>query len=205
MLVDESESGEEIRVLCYLEHSIQDARSDAAGRRRVVSRRMQFVDLDAAGHVRSAGDAPYLDLRPIADDERPLVQSAVESQGWLREKLEDRALLLRRPGDWRRRTSGRCKSRKEAWVDKTVAAVKDRLTKEITYWDTRAAHLSEQERAGRVFAKVNSQKSDAATGRFCRRASRSDSPSWSKNAAWRPWLPSWSAARSSYRWVCWRS
>ena len=46
--------------------------------------------------------------------------------------------------------------RKEELVDKTTAAVKDRLTQEIRYWDHRAIELKEQELAGRVNARLNS-------------------------------------------------
>jgi hypothetical protein len=35
-------------------------------------------------------------------------------------------------------------------------AVKERLTKEINYWDQRAIVLSQQEAAGKVNAKINS-------------------------------------------------
>jgi superfamily II DNA/RNA helicase len=38
ILIDESDPGEEARALVYLEHSIQDARTDRTGNRRVVSR-----------------------------------------------------------------------------------------------------------------------------------------------------------------------
>lgn len=44
------------------------------------------------------------------------------------------------------------KSRKEAWADKTMAAVKERLTVEINYWDHRAEQLKQQEAAGKVNA-----------------------------------------------------
>ena len=39
-----------------------------------------------------------------------------------------------------------------------MAAVKDRLTKEINYWDHRANQLKDQELAGKVNAKINSGK-----------------------------------------------
>ena len=44
--------------------------------RRVISRQLQFVEIDEAGQVRAAGYAPYLDYRPLADDERSLVTEA---------------------------------------------------------------------------------------------------------------------------------
>jgi hypothetical protein len=54
-----------------------------------------------------------------------------------------------------------------------MAAVKDRLTKEITYWDHRANQLKDQELAGRVNAKINSgkarQRADELQARLQRR------------------------------------
>jgi predicted transcriptional regulator len=43
-------------------------------------------------------------------------------------------------------------------VDKTRSAVKERLTKEINYWDHWAHELKELELAGRVNARINSAK-----------------------------------------------
>ena len=45
---------------------------------------------------------------------------------------------------------------KLALIAKTEAAVKERLTKEITYWDHRAEQLKLQEQAGRLNARLNS-------------------------------------------------
>src|SRR5205085_482291 len=49
------------------------------------------------------------------------------------------------------------KRRKEELIAKTIAAVKDRLTKEIVYWDHRAEELKAQEQAGRT-PRLNSAK-----------------------------------------------
>jgi len=63
--------------------------------------------------------------------------------------------------------------RKEELLDKTKAAVQERLTKEINYWDHRATQLKDQELAGKVNAKLNSglarQRADELTGRLQRR------------------------------------
>ena len=45
---------------------------------------------------------------------------------------------------------------KVALIAKTEVAVKDRLTKEITYWDHRAEQLKLQEQAGKTGARLNS-------------------------------------------------
>ncbi|MGA7616257.1 MAG: DUF3883 domain-containing protein [Thermoanaerobaculia bacterium] len=50
------------------------------------------------------------------------------------------------------------KTRNEAFTTKAMAAVKERLTKEITYWDNRAQQLKDQELAGKSNAKLNSGK-----------------------------------------------
>ena len=63
--------------------------------------------------------------------------------------------------------------RKEELIDKTKAAVQDRLTKEINYWDHRGTKLREQEQAGKVNAKLNSalarQRADELTARLQKR------------------------------------
>ena len=58
-------------------------------------------------------------------------------------------------------------------MTRTMAAVKDRLTKEITYWDHRANQLKDQELAGKTNAKINSgkarQRADELQARLQRR------------------------------------
>jgi superfamily II DNA or RNA helicase len=147
ILVNPHDTSENIRILSYLEHTIQDARIDRSGNRRVISRQLQFVELDSRGQARTAGYAPYLDYRPLADDESALI-TPLPDQGWLQGDMEGQALAYAVdtlvPGhlaDVRRR--------REALVAKTMAAVKERLTKEIAYWDHRAEELKAQEAAGR--------------------------------------------------------
>ncbi|PIP36626.1 MAG: RNA helicase [Desulfobacterales bacterium CG23_combo_of_CG06-09_8_20_14_all_52_9] len=156
ILIDESDMGEEVRALVYLEHSIQDARTDRGGNRRVVSRQIQFAEVTETGNVRGAGYAPYLDYRPPAESEALLIRQ-MEQPGWIANEIESRALgyavqyLV--PTHLQE-----VKSRKEALVDKTMAAVKERLTTEINYWDHRAEQLKQQELAGRVNARINSAR-----------------------------------------------
>jgi SNF2 family DNA or RNA helicase len=173
VLVDENDPGEEVRALVYLEHSIQDARTDRNGRRRVVSRRMQYVEINGTGQTIGAGYAPYLDYRPLEESEKPLVESTIDNLG-LREDIESKAtsyaiahLVSQHRNEVR--------ERKEELVEKTVRAVKDRLTKEINYWDQRAADLRLQEEAGKPNAKLNSakaqQRADELAARLQRRLS----------------------------------
>ncbi|MDD3553579.1 MAG: helicase-related protein [Deltaproteobacteria bacterium] len=156
ILIDDNSPDEDVRVLIYIEHSIQDARTDRTGNRRVVSRQLQFVEVTAFGEVRGAGYAPYLDYRPSTESELALIRQ-MEEPGWLKNGIESRALdyavqnLV--PSHLQE-----VKGRKERLIDKTMAAVKERLTSEISYWDHRAEQLKQQEMAGRVNAKINSAK-----------------------------------------------
>ncbi len=171
VLIDDTDPGEQPRTLLYLEHAIQDARTDRAGNRRVVSKRLQFVEIDADGDAVNAGPAPYLDYRPPTDEEAKAL-STMPMPAWIRGDLESRAMeyaaihMVPQHLDEVRR-------RKEELLDKTKAAVQDRLTKEINYWDHRAAQLKDQELAGKVNAKLNSglarQRADELTARLQRR------------------------------------
>ncbi len=171
VLVDEKDSSEHARVLVFLQHSIQDARTDRTGQRRVMSRRFQFMEIDDSGATRAAGYAPYLDYRPLNDDEKALVDT-FEEPDWASSDLEAKVLeyaaehlVPEHLGEVRRR--------KEEIVDKTMKAVKDRLTKEINYWDHRAEELKLQELAGKTNAKLNSaqarERADALTARLQKR------------------------------------
>ncbi|PLS83460.1 MAG: hypothetical protein CYG60_21920, partial [Actinobacteria bacterium] len=59
-------------------HAVQDGVEERDGRQRVVSKRLQFVEIDAEGRVSSPGPAPYLDYRPLDDGERPLLSGLLE-------------------------------------------------------------------------------------------------------------------------------
>ncbi|TYO92796.1 helicase-related protein [Desulfallas thermosapovorans] len=153
VFIDEKDPGTEPRALIYLEHSVVDGRI-AAGGRRVVSRQMQFVEIDRQNQAHHAGYAPYLDYRPITTHEVPLIQS-LDLNNWLRDTLEN-ASINYAIGHMVPNHLAEVKQRKEELVNKTIMAVKDRLTKEIAYWDHRAEELLSQEQAGKVNARLNS-------------------------------------------------
>ena len=91
VLVDERDTGTRPRVLFYLEHAIQDASLTRAGERRVISKRMLYVELDADGTMRHVHYAPYLDYRPLADGE-PGVDAILERPecAWITANLSRR-------------------------------------------------------------------------------------------------------------------
>ena len=110
---------------------------------------MLYVEMDADGNARHVHYAPYLDYRPLAAGE-PGVEAILVATRMCVDR--PRALSRRRRVTRSRRscrsTSPRCGSRKLELIAKTEAAVKDRLTKEITYWDHRAEQLKLQEQVG---------------------------------------------------------
>ena len=159
ILVDPNDTEETVRSLVYLDHSIQDARTTPDGRQRVVSRRMQYVEIDETGNAYSAGYAPYLDYRPLTAPEQQLIAPIVKDLG-LRQDLEDRATSYAIANLVSPHLQ-ELRQRKEELIDKTLVAVKDRLTKEINYWDCRAIELHDREVQGKVNAKLNSAKARA--------------------------------------------
>jgi superfamily II DNA or RNA helicase len=155
ILVDPDEACETPRVLFYLDSHLQDGRRDSAGVRRVVSREMHFLEVYPDGTVRNAGPAPYLDYRPLEAQEQSAVAPILE-EPWLKKAHNDIitefAVSKLVPEHLHR-----VKARKEEHTLKAMAAVKDRLTKEITYWDHRSEELRLQEQAGKT-PRLNSAK-----------------------------------------------
>jgi len=156
VLVDERDEGTRPHVMFYLEHAVQDASLTRSGERRVISKRMLYVDIDADGATNHVHYAPYLDYRPLAENEPDLeaILDRPECE-WITRELEQKA-QGHAVGHIVPEHLGEMRSDKLALIGKTEAAVKDRLTKEITYWDHRAEQLKLQEQAGKSSARLNS-------------------------------------------------
>ena len=156
VLIDERDEGDRPRVLFYLEHAIQDASLTRTGNRRVVSKRMLYVELDADGVTRHVHYAPYLDYRPLCDDDPDVASILDRSEcAWIDRDMEKQAqsyAVARVVPEH----LAEVRDTRLALIAKTEAAVKDRLTKEITYWDHRAEQLKAQEQAGKTGARLNS-------------------------------------------------
>src|SRR5262249_46174809 len=136
VLIDPTDNGETVRALFYLDHKVFDARTDKHGNKRVISRQMQFVEIDADGNVSAA---PYLDYQPIPSEQRTLVDDHLMAR-WLTADLEPSVtgyatthLALKHLSE--------VKERKLRLIQRTREAVYERLTKEIMYLDGRAAQI----------------------------------------------------------------
>ncbi len=162
------------RVLFSIEHALQDAGVTRAGARRVVSKRVLYVELDNDRVTRHLHYAPYLDYRPLADGGpagrvgrrrapgrggggEPAVDAFLERPecAWIGRDLEP-APPAYAGGDVVPEHLAEVRAARPTLIDKTEAAVKDRLTKEISYWDHRAAQLALEKGAGKTGARLNS-------------------------------------------------
>jgi superfamily II DNA or RNA helicase len=173
VLVDVRDEGTRPRVLFYLEHAIQDASITRTGERRIISKRMLYVELSADGHTRHMQYAPYLDFRPLADDDPALDEIFSRPEcAWVSRELEQKAQNHAVVHVVPEHLSEVRDDRLDL-IAKTEAAVKERLTKEITYWDHRAEELKLQEQAGKPNARLNSgearKRADALQGRLQKR------------------------------------
>ncbi|MGI2324742.1 MULTISPECIES: helicase-related protein [unclassified Methylococcus] len=167
VLVDPSDMGLTPRVCFIIDHSVKEGADPA----RVVSRRMQFVSLfpsppeggegqgEGGLKAENAGWAPHLDLEPLAPADMALIEDVLaapwlntplplgEGQG-VRANLEQLALahasthLVPEHFD-------EVRARREKMVDKTLAAVHERLVKEINFWSDRYIKLQDDIAAGK--------------------------------------------------------
>ncbi|KAA6184259.1 DUF3883 domain-containing protein [Thiohalocapsa marina] len=141
VLIDPADEGEEPALLFLLTHEIK------SGDGTVLSKRLQFVRVGPDGAASFAGWAPHLDLEPLDEAERPLLEETLAAP-WIASGQESRALALAAqtlvPEHYRE-----VAHRRIAHVEKTLAAVNERLTKEIDFWQDRWLKLKEDGAAGK--------------------------------------------------------
>ena len=173
VLVDDSDFGLQPHVLFYLEHGVKDASRNRDGSAHLVSKRMLYVDMLSDGTMKGIHYAPYLDYRPLKPEEPKVVEILDRDEcAWITRDLENKALAYAIENIVPEHL-GEVKKRKIELLQKTEAAVKERLTKEITYWDHRAEELRLQEAADKKNAKLNSgearKRADALSARLQKR------------------------------------
>ena len=143
VLVDPADMGLTVKALFIIDHSVKEG----ADSTHVVSRRMQFVEIDPQGQAINAGWAPHLDLEPIGEADKGLIADVLAAP-WITQNLEQQALahasthLVPEHFD-------EVRVRREKNVDKTLAAVHERLVKEINYWSDRYIKLQGDLAAGK--------------------------------------------------------
>ncbi|OIQ80040.1 RNA polymerase-associated protein RapA [mine drainage metagenome] len=147
VLVDLSDMSITPKVMFIIDHSVKEGADPTL----VVSRRMQFVEIDPQGSAINAGWAPHLDLEPISKSDMALIEDVLGAP-WLNgtdaRSLEQVALayasthLVPEHFD-------EVRTRREKNVDKTLAAVQERLVKEINYWSDRYIKFQDDIAAGK--------------------------------------------------------
>ena len=153
VLVDDADPSSELRVMFTVESDVTDGRLTREQNRRIVSRQLDFVEVGADGDPVVAGHAPYLDYRALAPEEVEATQALLSGE-WITAALEDQA-KEHAIGTVVYEHFVSTRQRRQDLVNKTKAAVKDRLTKEITFWDNRAEQLKLRELAGQT-PRINS-------------------------------------------------
>jgi superfamily II DNA or RNA helicase len=147
ILVDTLDEGTGPRVLLYLDHKITDGRHATDGSARIASRRFQFVEVDSHGEITDPGASPYLNYRPLAEDEAAAVSGAVD-MSWADSGIDSVAKRWAIPNLATQHFS-RVSSLVDARIQKISSAVEQHMNSAIQYWDGRAAEARRKENAGR--------------------------------------------------------
>jgi len=141
VLVDPADDGVEPWLMFLVTHEVK------SGDGQVLSKRLQFVRVNPDGSTSFAGWAPHLDLEPLAGSERSLIKDVLNAP-WIRADQEQRAVALAAttivPEHFRE-----VNDRRVSHVDKTLAAVHERLSSEIEFWSDRWLKLKEDQEAGK--------------------------------------------------------
>lgn len=144
VLVATTDEGVIPKVLFMIEHTVRE--SDKASYRSA-SKRLQFVLIDQNKNAEFAGWAPHLDLRPLERGTEQLIEDVLK-ESWLTKDLETLALSYASkkivPEHY-----NEVKTRRENQANKTLAAVHERLIKEINYWSERSLKLQQDIEAGK--------------------------------------------------------
>ena len=147
VLIDRTSDSTEPRLLCILDHSVRDGGMDKHGNQRTISRRLQFVSFDKDGNAQLEGPAPYLDYELPSDNEKARIGQILSDASFSAD-IEKRAVAYAAKFQVPRHFE-ETRERRENYVDATLHAVHERLTKEINYWSHRYTKLRAELDAGK--------------------------------------------------------
>ena len=142
-LIDPHDMGLIPRVTFIIDHSVKEGNNPD----RVVSRRMQFIEIDPQTTPSNAGWAPHLDLESLSETDQRLVEDVLRAP-WITQNLEQVA-LAHASAQLVPEHFDEVRSRRERQVDKTLTAVHERLVKEINFWSDRYIKFKEDLDAGK--------------------------------------------------------
>jgi SNF2 family DNA or RNA helicase len=141
VLVDPADDTDQPWLLFLLTHEIK------SGDGATLSKRMQFIRVNPDGSASFAGWAPHLDFDPLAETDRPRLHDLL-SAPWIRTEQEQKAVALAAstlvPEHYKEVAGRRIEH-----VERTLAAVHERLTKEIAFWTDREIKLKDDAATGK--------------------------------------------------------
>ena len=161
ILVDRSDLSTDPYVVSLLEHDVTDGRTGRDGQPWVISRRAQYVRIHTDGTITPLTGSPIPNLEQPTDDELGLARQIL-TEPWAQASDLDQRVIRQASITIARSHADEVTKRTIAQVDKTERLVRDRLSREINYWDQRAFELGEQERAGRKTRLPASQMRERA-------------------------------------------
>lgn len=143
VLVDPNDTSVVPKLMFMLDHSVKESGDPGL----VISRRLQFVEIDPSGNTTTAGWAPHLDLQPIDSADLKLVEDILSAQ-WISRDLEALA-LAHASSQLVPEHFEEVRSRRERQIDKNLNAIHERLVKEINHWSDRYEKLKADIAAGK--------------------------------------------------------
>jgi SNF2 family DNA or RNA helicase len=143
VLVDPADPSTTPRLMFMIDHGVRSGTSKV----RLVSRRMQFVEIDANGLAKHAGSAPYLSYEAPSSEHQALV-SRMLAAAWLQADLSSMALTWASAHLVKDHFEEVTHERK-AVVRKTLEAVHARLYREVNRLSKRANEMAAAVRAGK--------------------------------------------------------
>jgi superfamily II DNA or RNA helicase len=149
VLLDPNDEGLEPRILFMVNHTVRETSAGQADNEKyIASRRLQFVEINEKGETTNAGWAPHLDLEPMDKEDLERVRDIIDAP-WLNTNLETLALSHASkhlvPAHFQE-----VKSRRERQSNKVLAAVNDRLVKEINYCSDQYIKIKADVTAGKI-------------------------------------------------------
>jgi superfamily II DNA or RNA helicase len=143
VLVDPNDTSVIPKLMFMLDHSVKESGDPGL----VISRRLQFVEIDPSGNTTTAGWAPHLDLQPIDSADLKLVEDILAAP-WISRDLEALA-LAHASSQLVPEHFEEVRSRRERQIDKNLNAIHERLVKEINHWSDRYEKLKADIAAGK--------------------------------------------------------
>jgi hypothetical protein len=154
ILIDDIPIRNDIRVLVYVELTLQDARIDKHGNRYIVSRQIKFLEINEDGIVFSVNQAPYLDYRCPTENEIASINE-LNKLPWLNDKIRNIAVEYSVKNLIPIHLKN-VREQKNKIIEKKSSAISERLTSIINYWEEQAKQFKRQESLGINTGKKNS-------------------------------------------------